>query len=322
MMHKLRRFYYQNKQKIWKVVLIIAFFLSIIYFFNKQIEINLKQQEKDAVSSNKEQIYEDDENKTYISEQSAINGETITEEVVKKVNQTVSKFLQHCKNGEIEKAYNMLSDECKKIEFDTVEKFKQKYLNARFSKDSIYEIQNWIKNTYKVTISEDILATGNANANQKQIEYITIVEESGESKLNVNSYIGKQYIRKEETQNNIKVTVISKDIYIDYEIYNFKIENLSNKTIKLDSLTKTNTMYLEDKNENKYNSYSHEILDEDLEIKAKRSADISIKYKNAYTDKREIKNIVFNNVILDYVEYKKSNNAENFTQKCNINVAI
>lgn len=318
-MHNLRHFYYQNKEKIWKVVLIIAFLLGIIYFINNSYksEENLNN----ISNSQANNMYSDNENKTYISDKSAVSGTTIKQPEVNKINNTINKFLQYCKNGNIQEAYSMVSDDCKENEYSTLEKFNEKYLKDKFSKDAIYQIEKWINDTYKISISEDPIATGNIN-NTRRVEYITIVDENGQEKLNINSYIGSMQINKQEIKNEVKITVLSKKIYMDYEIYNFKIENLSNKTIKINSLKKPKTMYLEDSSGNTYNAYSHEIYEEELEVNAKNNININIKYANTYSEKNKIGKIVFEDIILDYVEYKKIENIEQFEDICKLTIYL
>jgi len=320
-MHKIRHFYYQNKEKIWKVVLIIAFLLGIIYFLNERAANN-GDETSGMVSQTDKEIYSDEENKTYISDTSAISGGTVNEYEVQKINNTISKFLQYCKSGNAEEAYNMLSADCKENEYKTIEKFKQKYIQSRFDKESIYEIENWIRDTYKISISKDLLATGNVGNNEKRVEYITIVKEDSQEKLNINSYIGKKELNKETTKNDVKITAVSKRTYMDYEIYDFKIENLSDKTIKVDSFDKTNTMYVEDSNGNKYNAQKHEILESDLEIRTNNEIKISIKYTNNYSLRTDIEQIVFENIILDYIKYEKSENKKAFDEICEIKINI
>lgn len=317
-MHNLRHFYYQNKEKIWKVVLIIAFLLGIIYFLNGQ---SVEKSNQNSYTSNNNVNYSDEQNKTYISDKSPMSGGTVTEKEVQKINNTVSKFLQYCKNGKVEEAYNMLSGDCKE-EYNTLEKFKEKYLKTRFDKNSIYEIEKWIKDTYKITISKDLLSTGDINSNEKQTEYITIVEENSEEKLNINSYIGKTEMNKEETQKDIKISVISKEVYLDHEIYELKIENLSNKTIKLDSLENIGTMYLKDSSGNKYNAYTNEILEQNIEIKSKQEINISIKYAKNYSNRNTSEGLVFENIILDYIKYKTSKDKEKFEEICEVTIEL
>ena len=317
-MHNIRHFYYQNKDKIWKVVLIIAFLLGIIYFFDKAAISN--SQEENPIIKNENISYSDESNKTYISDKSAVSGGNITKEEVEQINNTISKFLKYCKNGNTEQAYNMLSKDCKENTYTTLEQFQNKYIKSRFNPDDVYEIKSWIKDTYKISISKDLLATGDVNNNERKIEYITIVKENSEDKLNINSYIGQEEINKEAVQNNVKITAISKKIYMDYEIYDFTIENLSNKTIKIDSLETIGTMYLKDSNKNKYNAQINEILGSDLEIRPKHSFNISIKYSNKYLTGAKIKSIVFENVILDYAEYKQTENTKDYKNTCIVEI--
>ena len=310
-MHNLRHFYYQNKEKIWKSIGVIVFILGIIYYLNYLV--GKENSENFNTLGNAEgSVYENQDNQTYISDKSAIFGEKVTENEVEKINNTISKFLQYCKNGNTQEAYNMISEDCKQNQYNTLEKFEQRYIKTKFTNADVYEIENWISDTYKITISEDILATGNING-EKQIEYITIVKEDSIEKLNVNEYIGKYEINKTVTDNEIRITVVNQKVYLDYEEYEFKIENLSNKTIKLDSLDNTGTMYLETTAGVKYNSYSHELYPEDLEIISKNTANIAIKFARPYSKDTNIKNIIFENIILNYPEYKMTKDKSAYT---------
>lgn len=312
-MHKLRHFYYQNKEKIWKAILIIVFLLGIIYFLNWQTE-NKTNQISNSESNNTKINYEDNQNKTYISDKSAITGSEVTESTVNKINNTISKFLQYCKNGNYEEAYNMISADCKKKKYSTLEEFTEKYAKSKFSQNDVYEIEEWILNTYRVSISEDSLATGQIGNKKKIEEYITIVKENSSEKLNINSYVKLEELGETTTKNDVKITAVNKEVYMDYEIYNLKVENLSNKTIKIDAFEKTNSIYLEDLKENKYYSYSHEILEDDLVILPKMTTEISIKFSNAYSTSRTINKIVFSNFIYDNTTYENEPTAEKLSK--------
>lgn len=309
-MHNLRRFYYSNKDKIWKVVLIIAFILGTIYLLDRTALERINENNKNSVIESDE-IYENADTQTYIEKESAISGSTVTQTEVNKINQTISKFLQYCKTGNSQEAYNMLSTDCKENHYKTIEEFENRYMKKKYSNNNVFEIQKWINNTYKVSILTDMLSTGEVGGNEK-IEYITIVTEDNVEKLNVNEYIGEWNINKQTTQNNIEATVLKKQMYKDYEIYDFKIKNLSEKAIMLDSLQKIGTMYLEDTNKIKYNAYAHEIFEPNLEIKPNEEVSISIKYANPYTTRVNIRKIVFENIISDYVTYKKMENKKEY----------
>lgn len=313
-MHKLRRYYYQNKEKIWKVILVTALVLGIIQLLNQNVKNESNQQNQ--LTSNENINYENKNTNTYISNQTAISGGTVTGQEVETINNTISKFLNYCKNNNVQEAYAMLSESCKEEEYDTIEKFEQKYVKQKFNSGVVFNIKKWKLDTYEIEMSQDMLATGQVENNSKKLEYITLTEENNVEKLNINRFIGGETINAEEMQDNIKITVISKKTYVDYEIYNLKVENLSNQAIKLDTLEKPGTMYLQDRNNVKYNAHTQEILDEELIIKTKRTFNLSIKYGNQYLWNEEAESLTFENLILDYNTYKKLNDEEkkNFSQ--------
>ena len=306
-MHSLRHFYYQNKEKIWKVVLIVILVLGFIYFINSQtIKNHNEKQETEEVFLQK---YYSESNKTAIKEESAIAGGKITEKEAKKIYQNISKFLEYCKSQQAEQAYAMLSENCKQQRYSSIEKFKKEYMTKKFHNNQMYEVQSWMGNTYKVDILEDMLATGNPEKNNLETEYITIVQENNQEKLNINGYIGKESINKEAKKQDIQIKVLEKHTYMDYEEYYFEIDNKSNKEIKLDSLEGTGTIYLTDRKGNKYNAQMHEILEEEATIKPKQTMNLTIKFTSSYSDTANMKKITFEKLILDYNKYKKA--AEN-----------
>ena len=302
-MHKLRHFYYQNKEKIWKIILLTTFILVIIYILNA---IAGSDNSQPAIAeNNKAEEYFNSTTNIYISNQSAISNSSITQSETNRINTIIGKFLEYCNNGEIEQAYNMISEDCKENSYKTIQDFKEDYLEEKFQGNKSYSIKKWEETTYQVEIKTDILATGTYSNEASLVEYITIVNQDGENKLNIYNYIGKENINKENVNKNIKITAIEKDIYMDYEIYRFKIENDSNKTIKLDSMEKTGTIYLEDKNNNKYKATMHELIEDELLIDTKRTFEIEVKFINQYMSNREIERVVFEDVILDYNKYIK-----------------
>ena len=307
-MHKLRRYYYQNKEKIWKTVFLILFVLVIIYFLNE--DVKRKTNQPISAIPNENITYENKNTNTYISNQTAISGGTVTGQEVETINNTISKFLNYCKNNNVQEAYAMLSESCKAQEFNTIEKFTQKYVKQKFNSQITFNIKKWKLDTYEIEIVQDLLATGDLSNNSKKLEYITITVENNQKKLNINGFIKEETINKVKEENNIKITVIRKKTYVENEIYNLKIENLSNKTIKLDSLEKAGTIYLKDQNNVKYNAQTQEILDDELIIDTKRTFYLNIKFGNQYLWNEEAESLTFENLILDYNDYKKLDEKE------------
>ena len=64
-------------------------------------------------------------------------------------------------------------------------------------------------------IIDDILSTGKSNDYTKQ-DYITIKQQDGEYKLNINRYIESKKINKTTEKDNIQIEVVSKNTFMEY----------------------------------------------------------------------------------------------------------
>ena len=235
---------------------------------------------------------------------SIITGKEVKEEV----SQIIDEFINYCNNQEVEKAYQLLSDECRKTLYPTLEDFTQRYYKKLFSDKKTYLYQAWITNdnkyTYKVDFLEDMLATGTVS-NTSIIDYYTVVKNNETYALNINKFIGITDINKTGTKSNINIKVNRKKIFMDYETYEIEVENNSNEKIILDSLQDTDTVYLEDDNKQKYYWYSHEILEEDITVKRAQGKTIEIKINKGYKQKKETEKIVFSKIMINELDLLK-----------------
>ena len=320
-MHNLRRFYYQNKEKIWKIILFIVFCFALLQFANYLAKINNeKKRNQEALLNEQNKTNTSITVKdTYVaSNKSAVDGSEISEEEISEVETLINKFVSHCNKGEIEDSYNLLSDECKKELYPSIEQFYNKYVKNNFPEGNkkITRIENWKENIYKIDMSEDVLKTGNINAKSIQ-DYITIVYQKGENKLNINSLVDVKDIKKTVSEQGVEITVIDKKIYMDYEKYAFKIKNNTEKTILLDNLESTKTIYLIDENGNKYYAYTHEIIEQLLKVNKDFNTQIDIKFYKKYDSKNDIREIVFSNIILDYKDFSNEE-----TEKINFIISL
>ena len=315
-MYKLIRFFNQNRKKIVRVILIIAFAFIILQILNYLIKIkyeNDNEKNTNVIINQNNSI--SNYNNSLISDKSMISGSSISSTKLKSDTDIIDKFMTYCNNKELEKAYDLLSEDCKDELFNSKEEFNKLYLSKLFDNKKTYIIENWTNNTYSVRITEDILSTGNLNNNITKQDYITIVEENNEKRLNINNYIGRTEVNKVSSDNNIKITVLAKDTYFDYEIYSFKIENNSNNMVLLDSKNNTKSIYLLDNNGMKYYFYNNEIPDSKLKIQSQGIVDLKIKFNKAYSSTREIKSINFLKVVLDYKDYMNTQNKDDYDFK-------
>ena len=229
-MHNLMRFIRQNRKQIIRVALIVAFLIGLLQLLNYLAG----QENKSKSGESKKDIY-NTSNGTIISDKSAVSGGSISTSEIKKVNSEIEEFVKYCNENNTEEAYNMISQSCKEELYPNIDDFIEYYYNSLFKDERrTYTIENWVNDTYMVRFTGDLLATGKSASDFTYQDYITIVEEHGEVKLNINKYIGREEINKEYTSNNIQAVVLYREKYMDYEVYEIKVTNNTGDTILLD----------------------------------------------------------------------------------------
>lgn len=289
MFNKITRTINQNRKQILLMILCIVFVLAIIQLLNYLVRNNMLNKSK---SDNNEKTTSVKDSSLY----SAISPNKEISENAKSNKETIETFLNVCNKGDAINAYSMLSTNCKSNLFKSYEEFYNNYYKKIFTSNRTYNIQNWTKNTFKVDIHEDILATGGTSSNNIQ-DFITVVNENNESKLNINNYIDTIEINRETEVNSIRFKIIKKDTYMKNEKYYMEITNNSQKDILLDDLSNLSNIYLLDEKDIKYSATNEGITKEQLYIKKGETARISIKFTNSYISGRNIKYIVFSNTM-------------------------
>lgn len=307
-MNKIVRLYNQNRKVIFITIGIIVFLFGLLQLLNNMSKIKLENKEK----NNDEKSIITNQNNELISDKSAVTGGKISDNQLIDDTQSIKQFMEACNNKNIEDAYNMLTDECKEEMFPNIEDFIEIYYLPNFEKqEKNFNIENWVNNTYKVTIIGDIISTGKIDETNKKQDYITIVDKDDGYKLNINNYIGRKEINKETNYNNVNIKIEVKDIYMDYEMYKIVVENNSEKSILLDTGDKLNTIYLLDSNDMKY-YFNNNILQNKLIINNGFKKGYRIKFGSSYSSTREIEKMVFSNMVLNYDEYKNLENKDDY----------
>ena len=212
----------------------------------------------------------------------------------------VKEFADLCNKNNVNEAYNMLGDECKENLYPNIETFTKNYIETVFKSEKSIDVKNWIDSenfvTYLVTYTGDILSTGNVDSEKFQ-DYITIDSEN--KKLNVNRYIKRKELNKEQEINNIKFTINYVDVFKDYEIYSIKVENKNDNEIILDNLNSVSSTYLETNEETKINCSNYEAGINSFKYYAGVTKDIKLKFIKQYSADINDDKIVFSSAILD-----------------------
>lgn len=303
-MHKFIRWYNQNIKQFWLGFGIIALAFIIIRTLDAIVG------EENAQKRNNMQLQNSSTNtSTTISNSntSVITGEPVSNKDTKTNEGVIKEFVGYCNSKQIEKAYNMLTDECKSLLYPTIQVFSQNYYNNIFYINRMYTMENWYtdKNlyTYYVTYTEDILASGNVKSADKKADYITIVKNQNGYKLNIGSYVGREICNKEQTKNGVTVTLNWLDMYMDYTIANIEVKNNSTNTICLDSKQADGTVYLYDENNVKYTGLLNEIAEEQLLGRRGTKNTINLKFNKIYNPERDIYGVIFADIVTNYEEY-------------------
>ena len=320
-MYKLIRFYNKNRKKIIKTILIIVFIIGIIQLLDYFAEVKNEQ----SISSTNviENNIKNENSEELISDKSLITGQKISSTKLERDTEIINEFVEKCNNQDFTGAYNLLTEECKEVMFPTLQDFYDIYYISTFNNEKrLHTIENWNGNIYQVRFSEDLLTTGKLDGNETKQDYITIVKQDEEIRLNINSYIGRENSNEVTEQKNIEVTVTSIDKYMDYEIYNLSIKNNSKNTILLDTSDDTKSVYLLDKNNMKYYFYNSEIVESELIIESEFTNKLQIKFNNPYISTRKINSLVFSKLVLNYEEYLNAKDITDFQNFYQLKIKI
>lgn len=305
-MNKLRRFYNQNSKGIWTLAIIIAFFLILLKLVDFWVGKHFEEQRQNNQANSVNTTISTGDNINLNSNKSGVTGEEISKTKLSTDVEIIREFLDNCSEGKTEEAYEFLTQECKEEMYDSIEKFREYYCNNNFKEKNMnFNIENWVNNTYRVQMVDDIMATGKFEDGPVKQDYITLKKEDGKNKLNINNYIGRSVLNKEKSTNNINIKVINKNVYMDYETYDIEVRNDTDNDILLDTKENIKSMYIKDSKGTKYSSYSHEIALVDLYVQKKQKRNIKIKYYSSYNSGKDIKEMVFSKVNMNY---KRENN--------------
>lgn len=313
-MNKFIRYWNQNRGKIILIIAIIAFIIIIIQITNNIL--------RNSGSNNSSGSKIDKTQPT----QSIITGEKVSVEKTEQNTNIIKEFVEYCNNEKYEKAYDLLTEEGKKEFNNDINTFIKNYCKNVFATKKTYNLDLWLNTnniyTYKVTFYEDnLLATGSSNMNKNIEDYITIIHQNNEDKININGFIIEKTIHKSQEVNNVEIIINSKKVYKNYESYNITIRNYSNKTILVSDGQESDDICLVDKNDVKYPSFLHEIPSSYLLFKPGYERNLTIRFNKLYDLYRTVEKIQFNNIILDEEEYRQNLNDSNL-EKIEVNIDI
>lgn len=284
-MHNFMRYCRQNRKVIQGVIIVISFLFLMGYLF-------LSQEKKEKVIVNNNVKINLNQNTSKLTtNQSTVTGETIATQILKNRVETIDQFLSHCNEKELQEAYALLTDDCKEQMYKTIEDFEKQYYKPNFEGgNKTCSIENWTGNTYKIKIVDNLLETGKSNEGYTKQDYITVKKEEDQYKLNINQYIEKIELEQKAEKLNIKVQMLEKHQYMDYETYTLKITNKNEEKIQL------KTLYLQDENGLTYPAYMNELTEPMLTVEAGHVRTMTVKFYSKYISTKAIRAMIFSDL--------------------------
>ena len=297
-MNRIIRLYNQNRRAFWTIIAIIIAIFVVIQLFNYFSKIENQKNNNTIVE---EQPYEE-------QSKSIISGEGVSKSNRNAYGELIETFLKNCINGEVDKAYNALSTQCKEELYPTVELFKNTYWNRNFSTKKTYTFQSWNSadiDTYIIKLYEDNLSTGAVNSGEYIEDYYTIIREDDSYKLNISNFIRKKEINKQTEKDGISITVENVKMYKEYYIYQVKIKNNADSNIIWDSRQNTGTVYVTNDNDINFDALLYENPESDFLLQAGEEKTTQIKYGLIFREDLKIESMSFTDIVNNFNGYDK-----------------
>lgn len=308
---KIKHFFRKNKKIIFVIVIVWLF----IFFINQVLKLYTPEPE-----------IED----TYEPHVSVIDSsQKVPEKYQTNIEDLIEEYVSYCNNNDFDKAYNMLSKDCKEYAYPTYEDFID-HLKIVMYTPKKYSIQNYSNlddmYIYSISYTDDFLATGLTNTEYSYTEEKMAFKENedGQLEMSVGNFIKHENINLSTENEYLKINV--KDRIVNYatEEYTVRFTNRTNYDIVISDYVEENEITLSLSNEVR-GAEQHE----DIVLGSNETKDVKIIFSK-YVDDNDSSNFInFNNIrVLEdyYGEFSENTVIEdkiiNAIAKFSMNVAV
>lgn len=306
-MERIRRFIHNNRNLIFKVVGITIVVLVAIQIFN-QIA---KNKQKESQTQTQATI-------DYGKDISAVTSEKKEERTYTGEKTQLEKFAYYCNQKDYEKAYDLLSEDCKQVLYPNIEIFKSNYCDEYFDSDKTVEFQLWSGSTYQAKIRNNVMSTGEYVDKKFTEDYITVDDEG---KLNIDNFVRREkYTQTQINNSNIIVKIDNIEIFKEYSIVNISLMNKTRNTIKLDTLETDSNIYILDNKNVKYNVSVSEITQNQVSVIPSETKQIPLKFYIEEREDLDINKLKINKIIQNQELYEQS--AENYKDYAKVEIEL
>ena len=221
---KVRRFLRNNRRLIIVVLIVWAIIFLVNFIFKHRPEVLTPST-------------------TYTMHTSVLDStSSVPSQLSAQIEELISKYVEACNDGNYQKAFDMLSDECKEYAFNNdIQEFMrhvltkmptpkryavQDYSNTKFGKKTVY--------IYEVKFTDDLLATGLTGADYRYTTDKFMFSKNGdELEMNVGDYMYHEDIKAISENEYLKIDIVDKVVNYSIETYKVKLTNKSQYTVVL-----------------------------------------------------------------------------------------
>lgn len=304
---KLRRFFRNNG----KVIGILFLLWAIIFALNLFVKYRPEVKEPQT---------------TYEPHVSVMNSDSgVSSGIGKGIEDMIAEYVGYCNDGNYYAAFKMLSEDCRKYEFnDDIEQF-MKHVLMKMPTPKEYSIQNYSNMTvdgikvfiYSIKYFDNYLATGLTNSEYMYTtEKLAFYNTSNGLEMTAGNYIFHNEIKSISENEYLKIDVIDKTVNYSIETYTVKFTNRSDYTVVVADNFEEGEVQLKLPNEvrERYDKNANIILE------PKESMNITFTFAKFVDDGDTSESINFSNIrVLE--KYSGPNGDENIVRE-EINNAI
>ena len=196
-------------------------------------------------------------NTTYTPHEVVVKSDyNVPEKLQNPIEDLIDDYINKCNSKDFSKAYELLTDDCKRYVFDDSFQEFERYASSIFKTKKRYSIQNYSNSggyyIYNIKIIDDIITTGLTNQEYAYYEEKLTIKQNGDKlQLCVNNYIQNTEPKKVAEDDNVKIRIENKLQYYGYEIYSVRITNKTNKDIVMNDSLVGEEIFLETGSENR-----------------------------------------------------------------------
>lgn len=273
-------------RKYGKFVLIIFIIWAIIFLIN--LMLKNKQDVPEATT-------------TYDMHTSVIDSTASTPKSMQEpIEEIIDEYIGYCNEGNYQKAFNMLSEDCRKYGFNnsvydfmqyvlvkmpTPKKYSiQDYSNIKYGKTRLY--------IYEIKYTDDLLSTGLTNSTYTYTsEKLTFYDGDDGLEMSAGDYIYYSDVKSISENEYLKVDVVGKIVNYSIEKYKVILTNRSNYTVVVSDGAENDEVVLSLPNEVRKRSELSNIV-----LGPQKSEELTMTFPKFVDDGDTAKSLVFSSI--------------------------